>query len=254
VRPEVARRLVALNQDFYRRFAGPFAHSRATPQPGFARLLSYLLQPCQRFLDVGCGDGRLGRFLRQHGWAGSYIGLDYSAELLAAASRATAGDFVVGDISQPGALNGLGFFDAIACLATLQHVPGRANRVRLLEELTGHLEPDARLWLSNWQFVGSARMARKVVPWSELGLEPGDVEAGDYLLSWKRGGYGLRYAAFIDLAETQYLAEQAGLQLLGHFLSDGREDNLSLYTILIKGDSSGAGFDTPAGDGYNAPG
>ena len=43
--------------------AVPFAASRAAAQPGFVRLLPYLPAGRPRLLDVGCGDGRFGRFL-----------------------------------------------------------------------------------------------------------------------------------------------------------------------------------------------
>ena len=53
-----------------------------------------------------------------------------------------------------------------------------------------------------------------------------------YLLSWHRGGYGLRYVALLDEAETQRLADAAGLRVVAQFYSDGREGNLNLYTLL----------------------
>ena len=62
-----ARRLVALNEAFYTRFAAPFAASRAAPQPGYEPLLAYWPERGGRALDVGCGEGRFGRFLRAQG-------------------------------------------------------------------------------------------------------------------------------------------------------------------------------------------
>jgi len=82
----VARRLVALNEAFYERFAAPFAASRATPPPGFERLLTYLPAAPSRVLDVGCGDGRFGRFLRGRDPAidptTGYTGVDFSTRIL----------------------------------------------------------------------------------------------------------------------------------------------------------------------------
>jgi hypothetical protein len=54
------------------------------------------------------------------------------------------------------------------------------------------LLPEGRLLLSNWQFATNSRQRRKQLAWSTAGLEPADVEPGDYLLSWQRGGLGLR--------------------------------------------------------------
>ena len=94
------------------------------------------------------------------------------------------------------------------------------------------LSPGAHLALANWQFVDSERQRRKIQPWSAAGIETSEVEAGDYLLSWQRGGRGLRYVALVDGDETQRLAAEAGLRVVARFRSDGREGNLNLYTIL----------------------
>jgi hypothetical protein len=86
--------------------------------------------------------------------------------------------------------------------------------------------------MSNWQFLTSSRQKRKILPWSSIGLKERELEAGDYLLSWQRNGFGRRYVAFIDRDETITLAEGAKLNILDQFYSDGREGNLNLYTVL----------------------
>jgi SAM-dependent methyltransferase len=230
--PAVVHRLLALNHDFYANLSEPFARSRARPQPGFQRLLEYLPRPCTRILDVGCGEGRFGRFLQDQDAVGQYVGVDFSEDLIRHARAETPGTYHVRDLSRPGSLEGLGQFPAIACLAVLQHIPGRANRIRLLREMGAHLEQDGRLVLSTWQFLDSERQRRKIAPWGAADLAEADVEANDYLLTWRSGGFGLRYVTFVDLPEITALAWDAGLRLLDHFRADGREGNLNLYTIL----------------------
>lgn len=233
--PQTAQTLRDLNQQFYCNLADPFAASRAAPQPGFALLLDWLPVNTGALLDVGCGNGRFGHYLlfRQPPW--HYVGVDFSTRLLqkgrALLYQAT---FYQRDMTQPGFLADLGLFDAIACLAAMQHVPGHASRLALLQEMVAHLRPDGRLFLSNWQFMSSPRQRRKVRPWSEIGLTPADVESNDYLLTWQRDGFGLRYACQIDEAETAVLAAQSGLHILHQFRSDGQEGDLSLYTVLQK--------------------
>ncbi len=231
MQPEIAQQLLDLNRHFYEQFAGPFAETRAGPQPGFYRLVAELPRPCDHLLDVGCGDGRLGRFLLDQGAIEHYTGVDFSPALLAAARAATPGVFVERELSRPGCLDGLGRFEAIACLSTLQHIPGRANRLRLLQEMATHLAPQGRVILANWQFLDSPRQRRKVVEWSTISLPAGDVEPNDYLLTWRRGGQGLRYVCLINEAETTALAQAAGLAVVHHFRSDGKEGNLNLYTV-----------------------
>ena len=229
---DIARTLLALNRAFYDQVADPFAQSRARPQPGFTLLLDHLPQPCPRLLDVGCGEGRLGRFLQERGVIEQYTGVDFSPELLAKASPNTPGTFLERDISQPGCLDGLGEFEAIACLAVLQHIPGRANRVQLLREMGEHVGARGRVLISTWQFLSSTRQQRKITDWPVVGLTPDDVEPNDYLLSWQKGETAWRYVCLIDREELTTLAHDAGLQLIYSFRSDGHEGDLSLYAIL----------------------
>lgn len=232
--PQVAGRLVALNHAFYERFSAEFAQSRARPWPGFARLADALPEPCPRFLDVGCGEGRLGRFLLDQERVGAVVGVDFSAALLAWGARVaeTPMTFAQRNLTEPGCLDGLGQFDGMACVATLQHIPGHSARIRLLREMAQALAPRGRLVLVNWQFTDSLRQRRKVLPWSEAGLDASQVEASDYLLAWRRGGQGMRYVALIDAEATQQLADSAELRILDQFRADGHEGNLNLYTVL----------------------
>jgi 2-polyprenyl-3-methyl-5-hydroxy-6-metoxy-1,4-benzoquinol methylase len=232
MKAEIRQKLLQLNQAFYDGQADSFAASRVQPQPGFYRLVEELPQPCASLLDVGCGDGRFGRFLLEQQAISRYTGVDFSAELLAMAQSSTQGEFVQRDMSQRGCLAGLGPFTAVACLAALQHVPGRANRVALLQEMKECLGANGRILLSTWQFTDSPRQRRKIRDWAEVGLSSDDVEPHDYLLTWQRGGFSYRYVCLIDEAETAVLAQSSNLQIVTQFRSDGQEGNLSLYTVL----------------------
>lgn len=232
MREAVVERLLRLNREFYEGLAEPFARSREEPQPGFYRLLEALPRPAVRVLDVGCGEGRFGRFLSEHQALAEYTGVDFSTALLHRAEEGVDGRFVQRDLSRPDCLEGLGDYEVVACLAALQHIPGRANRARLLRQMKERLVAGGRIFLSTWQFLDSPRQRRKVVGWEAVGLDAAAVEPGDYLLSWQRGGAGLRYVCFIDAGETAALAQESGLQILEQFRSDGREGDLNLYTVL----------------------
>lgn len=228
----VIQKLLMLNQKFYDGLAAPFAESRSRPQPGFFRILDELPEPCDYFLDVACGEGRLGRFLMARNKIRWYTGVDFSAELLAKAQATTMGDFHQRDMSRPGSLYGLGSYDCVACLAAMQHLPGQTSRINLLNEMKACLQPQGRIIISNWQFLDSERQRRKIVAWEKVDINEDQVDAKDYLLTWQRDGYGLRYVSLIDEAETAVLAEAAGLKIINQFRSDGKEGNLSLYTML----------------------
>jgi 2-polyprenyl-3-methyl-5-hydroxy-6-metoxy-1,4-benzoquinol methylase len=158
--------------------------------------------------------------------------LDSSDELLAIAQANVNGTFIQRDLAEDGCLDGLGNFDVVCCLATLQHIPGVDNRGRLVRDLSEHLNPDGALILSAWQFPDSARQMRKVVDWSTVGLAKSDVEKSDYLMTWGGNETALRYVAYIDRREIAEHAAAADLQVKDQFRSDGREGDLNLYAIL----------------------
>jgi alkylated DNA repair protein alkB family protein 8 len=232
MKPTTINQLLQLNQQFYDAYADDFSQTRRSVNPGFAGLVAALPQPCTAVLDVACGNGRFGQYLQAHTAVAHYVGVDFSARLLAIAPTIASGEYHQRDLSQPGSLAGLGQFDAVVCLAALHHIPGQANRVQLLQEMAHHLRPHGRILLSTWQFMSSTRQQRKVRDWAEVGLTAADVEPGDYLLTWQRGGFSYRYVCLIDEPALAELAAAAGLRLLHHFRSDGKEGDLSLYTVL----------------------
>ena len=234
MKPAVVKQLLALNQNFYDTFAKDFSLTRRPINPGFAGLLQQLPKPCPRLLDVACGNGRLGQYFQEYQAIGEYVGVDYSSGLLKIAPSMVTGTFFERDLSQPHCLQDLGDFSAVACLAALHHIPGWDNRLRLLAEMKDHLLPNGRLMLSTWQFMDSERQRRKVRPWSEVELSEEEVEPGDYLLTWQRGGFAYRYLHLVNENEIETMAREVGLQMIHQYRSDGREGNLSLYSIFTK--------------------
>ena len=234
MQPEIAQQLLALNKHFYAEFAVSFAQTRSTPQPGFTRLLNHLPHPCLQVADIGCGNGRFGSFLAANIDGFSYTGIDFTESFLEMADVSLQGQFLKRDISQPGFLEGQGQFDLCVCLATLQHIPGRENRLAVLQEMAKHMSQNGRLFLSNWQFAHSSRQRRKILDWGAAGFHADDVEANDYLLSWQRNGQGMRYVHLVDQAEMSWLTANTSLVVIDEYRSDGREGDLNLYSVLGK--------------------
>ena len=238
MQPTTAETLLRLNRAFYDRFAVEFSGSRTPNQPGWQRLLDYL--PARgRLLDVGCGNGRLAHLLHQRAQPVAYVGVDSSARLLSLAranaeALAIPSQFVEADVSTAGWEQKLpaGSYDAVVALALLHHLPDWQRRRDLLAQLAGLLANDGVLALSTWQFLNEARLRRKVVDWSAAGLAPEQVEPGDYLLDWQRGGSGLRYCHLTDETELAGLAASAGLRVQALFYDDGRNKNLNLFAVL----------------------
>ena len=233
-----AQQLLMLNQRFYHTCAAAYAQTRGPAQRGLAPILPYL-PPAPTVLDLGCGNGRLARFLAHHRAGLTYVGVDGSSPLLAAAHRAVAGlpgvtaSFVQADLTQPGWTDGLPAmpYDAVCVLAVVHHLPGFARRVRFLHDARRGLSAAGVLVVSYWQFLDDPVQRAKVVPWESAGIDPAQVDAGDALLGWARGVAGLRYCHHVDAVEAAALAEAAGLRVLETYGADGRSRRANLFQI-----------------------
>jgi SAM-dependent methyltransferase len=125
----------------------------------------------------------------------------------------------------------LSTFNLAFAFAVLHHIPGRERRVQLLCTVRELLAPDGRFIHSNWQFLRSERLRGRIHPWGEVGLSDAEVDPGDYLLDWRRGGFGLRYVHHFSEDELASLAAESGFRVLETFYADGETGDLGLYQI-----------------------
>jgi len=237
--PQTVIRLLDLNRQFYSEFAESFSATRSTAWPGFARLLPHVSDGA-RILDIGCGNGRMARYLDEHAVSGRYLGLDFSERMLSEARRASAHqthltvDFRCADIASPDWVSALpaGAYDVVLVLAVLQHIPSSQLRVSIVSRIASLLARQGVLLMSHWQFMDSERLRGRIVPWSRVGIAEDDLEPGDYLLEWRRDGSSYRYCHLVSAAEVQALAHYSALEVVEIFRADGREADLNLYALL----------------------
>jgi len=230
-----ASKLIELNLQFYQTFGKDFSATRGRLQPGVRRILDGL-DGTERILDLGCGNGELARELARRGHRGSYLGLDFSLPLLqAAASRleSFSAKFTQVDITSAdwdSDLSGYSF-DIIYFFAVLHHIPSESIRLRLSKKIHRLLTPGGRFILSNWQFLNSDKLKARIQGWEMAGLSPAQVDEDDYLLDWRSGGTGLRYAHHFSEAELGTLALMTQFRVCETFYSDGHNHKLGLYQI-----------------------
>lgn len=234
--PEIARKIVDLNHQFYQSFATEFSETRGRLQMGVLRVLERIPRTCS-LLDLGCGNGKVVLQLAENGFQGSYLGADFSLGLLDWAARDVPvgfqAEFVELDLTAPSWQETLASrsFDVICCFATLHHIPSQALRISLLQNIHSYLAADGMLYLSVWQFIKSERLRKKILPWETVGLKKDQVDEGDYLLDWRRGGQGTRYVHLYHQDELQELAGLTGFKIKESFDSDGEGGNLGLYQV-----------------------
>jgi 2-polyprenyl-3-methyl-5-hydroxy-6-metoxy-1,4-benzoquinol methylase len=226
---DTAKRLLDINRQFYQTFAGAFSETRGRVQPGVRRLMERIPADAD-VLDIGCGNGNLGAALRETGHTGRYVGVDFSPGLLQAAQHGQD-EYLQADLSEAGWAEALAGrrFPVVTCFAVLHHIPGASRQTALLRQAAGLLAEGGRLFVSNWQFLNSARLRGRIQAWERVGLQAAQVDEGDYLLDWRSGGEGLRYAHHFGEEELRRLAGEAGLEVEEVFWSDGETGNLGMY-------------------------
>jgi SAM-dependent methyltransferase len=254
----IVQKLLQLNAEFYQTFASQFSDTRQRIQPGVRKILDSM-DPTIRILDLGCGNGELARELIQGGFGGQYVGLDSSEALLNVAREGMTGienvSFLQGNLADPdwqslvisgesgvesrelSAISGQrSNFDVILSFAALHHLPGRGLHLRILRIVRNLLTFDGQFIHSNWQFLNSQRLRKRVHSWKEIGLSDADVDPDDYLLDWRRGGFGLRYVHHFSEETLNILAAETGFRVVDTFYSDGETGDLGLYQVWEVGD------------------
>jgi SAM-dependent methyltransferase len=201
-------------------------------------------------LDLGCGNGRLARFLEER-WRDrfGYLGIDTSRALLdLAAARRWAADcrFMRHDLlaeELPAELPGQPF-DLIAVFGLMHHVPGAAHRSALLRRAAQRLTAGGLLAVSFWQFGDRQRFRQRVVPWEEYNrtaeqpIDTSDLEPGDRLLTWGPNPVDdsrtavVRYCCWTPPEEADRLLDRLPLEVVAQYSADGRDGDQNLYRLL----------------------
>ncbi|MDZ7844881.1 MAG: class I SAM-dependent methyltransferase [Anaerolineales bacterium] len=231
---KTALQLLALNHKFYQTFAGDFSETRQRLQPGVIQVLEKT-GTGEKILDLGCGNGEVARKLMEQSNPPIYTGVDFSQKFLAETPTdlppGSRCEFIHLDLTTTDWVSQLPCrkYNLVFAFAVLHHLPGDKLRRQVCANIRRHLTGDGVFYHSNWQFLKSPRLRKRIQPWSSIDLNSDQVDEGDYLLDWKRGGYGLRYVHYFTSRELKLLAKDTGFEVVDSFYSDGKEGNLALY-------------------------
>ena len=198
------------------------------------------------WLDIGCGSGALAvEWMRQQR-TGLYQGVDFSQDLLSEAQKEiwevhlpvglevkfSTADLISDRWNSPFMKTE---WDGALCFAVLHHIPGIDMRQRICTSIRGLLGRQRKLYLSVWQVKNSQRLMRRILPWSQAGINEDELDAGDVLMDWRAVSEneshltGFRYVHIFTENELGTLAENSGFEVKETFYSDGKEGNLGLY-------------------------
>ncbi len=143
-------KIVEQVKDGYNKIADHFSSTRYAPWTGF-NLFSEYIRDHQKILDLGCGNGRLYKYLKEQGLNIEYYGLDISYELLKIVKERyseVSDKIVEGNITKlPYEDNS---FDLVICIAVFLHLPSEAMRLKALSEIERVLKPGGYLLMKNW--------------------------------------------------------------------------------------------------------
>jgi len=232
-----AERLLTINREFYERFGDSFSATRQRLQPGVSKILETIHED-DSVLDLGCGNGHFLHELIRHGHKAPLLGVDFSLPLLRNAESTLGVEFREVDLTKLSAVSDQlmvagSQWSVVSMFATMHHIPSTEIRLDILRTVKRLLKPGGRFIMSNWQFLNSEKLKARIQPWSRVGLADDNVDEGDYLLDWRSGGEGLRYAHQFSVEELLGLAEQAEMSLSESFLSDGGNGRLGLYQVWL---------------------
>jgi len=235
---DTIQNLLDINKQFYQHFGEEFSATRGRIQPGVRSVLDDL-NGAEKILDLGCGNGEVARQLVKLGHQGAYTGLDLSQPLLTAANEKNlkpSASFFQADLAsidwdlQFPEQN----YDVVFAFATLHHIPSNQLRIQIINKARQLMTSKGLFIHSNWQFLNSPKLIARIQTWKKVGINEEDLDEGDYLLDWKRGGKGFRYVHHFNETELNSMAKETGFQVINNFLSDGYENRLGLYQYWMK--------------------
>jgi len=187
----------------YERISTSFASARRTPWPEVVQFVDSLPEGA-KVLDLGCGNGRHTRILRERGLV--VLALDFSRRLLEL-GRGSLGPPAAREVAWIEAdavrlpLRDASV-DAAVCVAVLHHLPTPDDRRTALEEIRRVLVPGGPAFLSVWD---RDQPRFQAVP----AKAPGDVEVPWTLPD---GSSVLRYYHLFRAEELRAMIIESGLQ------------------------------------------
>ena len=250
-------KLNQLNIEFYTKVAHSFSATRQSPWPGWekcwekieAELLNQQAHTPLRILDVGCGNGRFGKFVSEKLNGRSpleYDGFDQDWQLLEYAKESFAEleyhNPIESSFSQIDLLERLHEdeylshtpFDVVACFGVFHHVPSAELRLKFVKKLAQSVDFGGLLLISLWQFDRNSTLVSRAINPAKIGLSPNDLEENDYFLTWERDTSAIRYCHLVTKEEQDELIHASGLQLVDRYSADGKSDDHNEYLILQK--------------------
>jgi len=177
--------IIELNNEFYQKHSESFDRSREYYWEGFKDALKYIKKG-QKILDLGCGNARFYKFLKENNSEIEYLGVDSNEKFIKENKiKYPEANFELKDIiSNSPQTNEK--FNIIVIFGVTHHLPKREFRKNWFKNLEQLLTENGILVISFWNFDKSK---------DDLNFIPKEYikEQGDYFLGWKGDYSSHRY-------------------------------------------------------------
>ena len=250
----IAEQLSHVTSEFYAQQAQSFSATRQMPWQGWQKCLEDMPQLLAgekpSVLDVGCGNLRFARFLRDEVGIvpAEYFAVDNCRPLVESGetdAQTPQVTFIELDVIKSLLDNTLSSrltvpaCDLVVAFGFLHHVPGAQKRIQLLRTLLETTKPGGFVCVSFWQFMNSQKLAAKAQETTAqglcaLGIDASDLEQNDYLIGWQDKADTWRYCHHFSQEELDELLGSLGsdVHVCAQFSADGKDNNLNRYVIL----------------------
>ena len=256
---ETAELMCKITEDFYAAQADGFSRTRQGAWAGWQRCLEsaqtaalYAREAPLTVLDVGCGNLRFERYLHDLMPAAQIecFAVD-NCELLLPGEEVLANDFPYVRFQKLDVLgrlvHGADLAQALeapacalsVCFGLMHHVPGRQYRTQLLDTLIRTTRPGGHVVASFWHFMESDELAQRahdshVRALQTLGIDPAQLDEGDWLLGWQNAQNTWRYCHHFTPDEVDELLADLPVyvDVVDRFQADGRTGSLNTYIVL----------------------
>jgi ubiquinone/menaquinone biosynthesis C-methylase UbiE len=174
-----AKKLLKKVVDDYDSIADSFDRTRKNQWKEFEIFLPFIKNGAN-FADIGCGNGRLLKFLEKHKKL-NYVGIDNSSNLLDKAKLENPdANFLLGDmLGIPLDDNSQ---DIIGSIAAFHHIPSKELRIKAINEFARVMKDKAILLLTVWNlfqkkyegFIGKNQDygdQDSFIPWGKSGVD-----------------------------------------------------------------------------------
>ncbi len=239
MKKDYADYLLKYSQEVHDNIAFEFSKTRQ----GFWNDLNFLMEyiePNQKVLDLGCGNGRLFKILKNRNI--KYIGIDNSEKLLLEAQKQYPEDrekFWKADALDLPFMDNE--FDRIVSIAVLQHIPSKEYRIKFLRESLRVLNIEGKLILTTWLVKTGSKYYRSVNNiWNRIRVlwNWSELDKNDIMLPFRIGSkenLGDRYIHAFSLKELKSLVRQAGFKIdKSGYTVDKNQKKRNIYIVASK--------------------